>query len=113
MVAVVSDSQAAIWREALLGPGPGQWLARLINRKAQALLAHTIKMGIHWLPRDSGIPGKVEAVRQPNIAPETRGDTVIERPYTSAMNMSSRISEGRSAAKAKLEADKCHQHFGY
>jgi hypothetical protein len=38
---------------------------------------------------------------------------VIERPCTSASNRARRISEGRSAAKAKWEADKCSKHFGY
>jgi len=38
---------------------------------------------------------------------------VIERPYTSASNRARRISEGRSAAKAKWEADKCSKHFSY
>jgi len=41
------------------------------------------------------------------------GDTGIEQPYTSASNMVRRISDGRSAAKAKWEADKCSKHFGY
>jgi len=35
------------------------------------------------------------------------------KPYTSAANTAGRISERRSAAKAKWEADKCGQHFGY
>jgi len=37
----------------------------------------------------------------------------LERPYTSASNRVRRISEGRSAAKAKWEADKCSKHFSY
>jgi len=36
-----------------------------------------------------------------------------QRPYTSASNRARRISEGRSAAKAQWEADKCSKHFGY
>jgi hypothetical protein len=47
MVAVFSDSQAAIQREAHLEPGPGQRLVRRINRKAQNLLAHGIAPEIH------------------------------------------------------------------
>ena len=35
------------------------------------------------------------------------------RPYTSASNRARRISEGRSAAKAEWEADKCSKHFSY
>jgi len=38
---------------------------------------------------------------------------VIERPYTSASNGARQISEGRSAAKAQWEADKCSKHFSY
>ena len=38
---------------------------------------------------------------------------MIERPYTLASNRARRISEGRSAAKAEWEADKCSKHFNY
>ena len=38
---------------------------------------------------------------------------MIERPYTSASNKASQISEVRSAAKAKWEPDKCSKHFSY
>jgi len=37
----------------------------------------------------------------------------IERLYTAASNRPRRISEGRSAAKAKWDADKCSKHFSY
>ena len=88
-------------------------VARRINRRAQALLAHGIATEIHWVPGHSGIPGNEEADRQANIAREAKGSTIIERPYTSASNRARRISEGRSAAKAQWEADKCSKHFGY
>jgi ribonuclease HI len=67
-VAVFSDSQAAIRRTAHLEPGPGQRVARRINRSAQALLAHRIATGVHWDPGHSGIPGNEEADRQANLA---------------------------------------------
>ena len=41
-VAVFSDLQATMRRPAHLEPGPGQRLARPINRGAQSLLAHSI-----------------------------------------------------------------------
>ena len=36
-----------------------------------------------------------------------------ERVYTSAANRNRRISEAKTAAKAKWEADKCSKHHGY
>jgi len=85
-VAVFSDSQAAIRRTAHLEPGPGQRLARRINRRARNLLAHGVATEIHWVPGHSGIPGNEEADRQANLARDASGSTVIERPYTSASN---------------------------
>jgi hypothetical protein len=61
----------------------------------------------------SGIPGNEEADRQANKAREGRGYTVRECIYTSAANRARRISEGRTAAKAKWEADRCTKHYGY
>jgi len=53
MMAVFSDSQAAIGCTAHLEPGPGQRLARQISRRAQSLLAHGIATEIHWVPGHS------------------------------------------------------------
>ena len=47
------------------------------------------------------------------MARDSSGNTLIELLYTSASNRARRISEGRSAAKAEWEADKCSKHFGY
>jgi len=113
MVAVFSDSQAAIRRVAHLEPGPWQRLARRINRGVWSLLAHSIATKIHWVPGYSGISGNKEANRQASLARDTSGSTVMERPYSSALNRARRISEGRSAAKAEWEADKCSKHFSY
>ena len=110
---VFCDSQAAIRQAAHLEPGPRQRLARRINRRARSLLAHGIATEIHWVPGHSSIRGNEEADRQANLARDASGSTVIERPYTWASNRARRISDGRSAAKAEWEADKCSKHFSY
>jgi hypothetical protein len=112
-VAVFSDSLAAIRRAAHLQPGPGQQLARQINRRARSPLAQGIPTGVHWVLGNSSIPGNEEADRQANVARDARASTVIERPYTLASNRARQISEERSAAKAEWEADKCSKHFSY
>ena len=112
-MAIFNDSQTTIRRAAHLEPGQWQPSARRINRRAQELIAHGIATEIHWVPGHSGIPANEDADRQANLARDARGHTVIERPYTSASNRARRISEGRSAAKAKWEADKCSKHFRY
>jgi ribonuclease HI len=112
-VAVLSDSQDTMRRTADLEPGPGQQLSRRIIRRVQALLAHGTASEIHWVPGHSGIPGKEEVDCQAKLAQDGSGSTVREHPYTSASNRARRISEERSVAKAKSEADKCSKHFRY
>jgi len=65
------------------------------------------------VPGHSGIRGNEEADRQANKARNGRGYTLRERIYTSAENRARRISEGRTAAKAKWEAERCSNHYGY
>jgi len=88
-------------RTAHLEAGPEQRLARRIYRSLQVFLAHGIKTDIQRVSGHSGIPGNKEADHQAIVVHEERGDTEIERLYTSAMNMARWISEGRSAAKAE------------
>jgi hypothetical protein len=80
---------------------------------ARALRGHGIEVVVHWIPGHSGIPGNEEADRQANKAREGRGYTVRERIYTAAAKRARWTSEGRTAAKAEWEADKCSKHYGY
>jgi ribonuclease HI len=67
-VAIFWDSQTAIRRAAHMEPGPGQPLARRINRRVWELLAQGIATEIHWVPGHSGIPRNEEADCQSNLA---------------------------------------------
>jgi len=113
MVAVFINSQAAIGFTAHLDPGPGQPLVRQISRSAWSLLAHGTATESHWVLGHSGIPGNNEADHLARLARDACGSTGLKQPYTSASNRAGRISEGRSAAEAKREANKCSKHFSY
>jgi len=86
IVAVFSNSQAAIQRAAHLEAALEQRLAWGINRRARSLLAHVIATEILWLLAHCGIPGNEGADRQANLAPDASGSKVIEQPYTFASN---------------------------
>jgi hypothetical protein len=66
-----------------------------------------------WVPGRSGIPGNEEANCQAKEAREGQRYSVRERKYTSAANRDRRFSEGRTAAQAKWEADKCTKLYSY
>jgi hypothetical protein len=101
IVAVISNSQAAIRRMAHLEPGPGLRLPRRINRIAQNLLPHGIATEIHWVLGHSSIPRNDKAYPQADLARDPSDSTVIEWPYTADSNRARRISERTSAANAK------------
>jgi ribonuclease HI len=67
-VAVASDSQVAMQHAAHLDPGPGQRLARQINRSAQSLLTHGITTQVNWVQGHSHISGKEDADSQAYLA---------------------------------------------
>jgi len=112
-VPVFSNSQAASQEVAHLEPRPGHRLARLINQRMRALVAHGIATESHWVPGHSCIPENDEADGQVNLVQDASGSTVIQWPDSLASNRGRRISERKSAAKAKREADKCSNHFSY
>jgi hypothetical protein len=78
MVAVFSDSQAAIPWAAHQEPGSRQRLTRRINRTVQALPSHGIKTEIYSVLGHSGIPGREEVDRQVNFTRKAEGDTATE-----------------------------------
>jgi len=70
-------------------------------------------MDSHWVLGHSGIPWNEEADCQANIAQNASGNVALERPYTLPSNLARRISEGRTAAETRWEADKCSMHLTY
>jgi len=110
-VSVFRDPLAAIRPIAHLDPGPGQHLTAVITEHARALSPHSIEAKIHWVTGQLGIAGSDEADCHANTAREDRGYTVRDRRYNSAINSARRISENRTAAKGKWEADKRSKHY--
>jgi hypothetical protein len=111
---IFSDLQVAIRRTEHLELGPGHPLAGWINQSARTLHEAGIETEIHRVPGHTTFPGNEDADRQANLAREgRRTGTVRERVYTSAANRNRRISEAKTVAKAKWEADKCSKHHGY
>jgi len=100
MVAAVCNSRTAIRREAHIEMGLGQRFARRNNRGAQALVTNGIATEINLVSGQSGIQGNYEPDPQANLARDGSGDSVIQWPYTLALNRARQISEGGSAAKA-------------
>jgi len=67
-VAVFSNLQAAIEYMAQLKPGPGERLAKRINRRVQNLLAPCIAMESPWVTGRFSILGMDEADWHVNLA---------------------------------------------
>jgi len=84
-----------------------------INSTPRSLLPQGIASDIHTVLGHSGIPGNDEADSQLNMAQDARRSTRIQRPDITTLNRATRISEGRSAAKAEWEADMRSKHFSY
>jgi len=71
-VAVCNDLEAVIRRTEHLDPGPGQPLARYIDRSARNLLETSIEKEIDRVPGHTGIPGNEDADRQANLSRKGR-----------------------------------------
>jgi len=67
-VAILRDSEAAIRQTRHQETGPGQRLARQINRTVRALLAQGITTEIRWVLGHSSIAGNEEVDCQANLA---------------------------------------------
>jgi hypothetical protein len=62
-------------------PGPGSQYERLINCRAQSLLAHSITSNIYLVPAPFGISGNAEVIRRVTLGQRFSGDNVIDKPY--------------------------------
>ena len=90
-VHICTDSKAAIGRITHLRPGPGQWLACRIHRRAQELKDYEIGIHILWVPGHTDIEGNERADRAAKDAAKT-GMYVRER-FNSLSHTSRLITE--------------------
>lgn len=88
-----ADSQVAIRRLQHMDPGPGQWLARYINGRAQQLMEYTTEVEIYWVPE----PISVEWNRKANKAAKESAERACTRrcpeKFASLAHISRKVTE--------------------
>lgn len=56
-----------------MGPGPEQWLARCIIKRAQQLMEHGTALEINWVPGHMEVEGNEKTDKRAKEAPEKAG----------------------------------------